>query len=90
VGSFDVDPASQASGWASAFARQCQDALDELTFLTPWTLLPPTSPDKRNDFGGLDEIPTLNELAGFEGEWLPAIEDRLSSEATPEGKQAFE
>ena len=87
VGSFDVDPASQASGWASAFARQCQDALDELTFLTPWTLLPPTSPDKRNDFGGLDEIPTLNELAGFEGEWLPAIEDRLSSEATPEGKK---
>ncbi|MGA8020304.1 MAG: glucoamylase family protein [Desulfobacterales bacterium] len=84
VGSFDADPESQASGWSRAFARQCQDALDELTFLTPWTLLPPTSPDGRIDFGGLDEIPTLHELAGFEGEWLPAIEDRLGSEATPE------
>jgi cyclic beta-1,2-glucan synthetase len=29
--------------WASAFARQCQDALDELTFLAPWTLLPAAS-----------------------------------------------
>jgi len=84
VGSLDADPARQASVWARAFARQCQDALDELTFLTPWALLPPTSPDRRNDFGGLDEIPTLRELAGFEGEWLPAIEDRLGSEATSE------
>ena len=84
VGGLDSDPASQASGWARAFARQCRDALDELTFLTPWTLPPPTSPDGRNDFGGLDKIPTLRELAGFEGEWLPAIEARLDSEAIPE------
>ena len=84
VGSLDADPASQASGWARTFARQCQDALDELTFLTPWAVLPPPSPDSFNGFRGLDEIPTLRELAGFEGEWLPAIEERLNSEATPE------
>jgi cellobiose phosphorylase len=83
AGSLEADPTSQANGWARAFARQCQDALDELTFLTPWALLP-TSPDRLNNFRGLDEIPTLRELAGFEGEWLPAIEDRLGSEATPE------
>jgi cellobiose phosphorylase len=83
AGCLDADPASQANWWARAFARQCQDALDELTFLTPWAFLP-TSPDGLNNFRGLDEIPTLRELAGFEEEWLPAIEDRLGSEATPE------
>ena len=83
VGSLEADPTSQASGWARAFSRQCQGALDELTFLTPWALPPPTSPDGRNDFGGLEDIPTLRELAGFEGKWLPAIEDRLGSGATP-------
>ena len=30
-------PESQAVRWANALARQCQSALDELTFLTPWT-----------------------------------------------------
>jgi len=83
VGSLDGDPESQAKGWAHALARQCQAALDELSFLAPWTLLP-KSPDRPGDFRGLDEIPTLRELARFEVEWLPAIEDRLGSAATPE------
>ena len=84
VGSLDADPASQASGWARAFARQCQDALGELAFLTPWAVLPPPSPDSLNGFRGLDEIPTLRQLSDFQEEWLPAIEERLNSEATPE------
>jgi cellobiose phosphorylase len=83
VDSLEADAESQAMGWARALARQCQGTLDELTFLAPWTLLP-TSPDRPNNFRGLDEIPTLRELAGFEGEWLPALGDRLGSEATPE------
>jgi cellobiose phosphorylase len=83
VGSLDADPASQANRWAGAFARQCQDALDELMFLAPWTSLL-TCPGRLSDFRGLDEIPTLRELAGFEAELLPGIEDRLGSEATPE------
>jgi cellobiose phosphorylase len=83
VDSLKADAGSQAMGWARALARQCQGTLDELTFLAPWTLLP-TSPDRLNNFRGLDEIPTLRELAGFEREWLPAIEDRLGSEAAPE------
>jgi cyclic beta-1,2-glucan synthetase len=82
VGSLDADPASRASEWARAFARQCLGALDELTFLTPWALLP-TSPNRRNDFSGLDEIPTLRELTRFEVELLPTIEDCLGSEVTP-------
>ena len=86
LSSLDADPEiseSGVKGWARAFARQCQDALDELTFLTPWTLLPDAS-DSLNGFGGLDEIPTLRELAGFEGKWLPAIEGLLGAEATSE------
>ena len=43
--------------WALAFAGQCQDALDELIFLNPPTV------------SGIDEIPTLRELAGT---WQPA------------------
>ncbi len=82
----DSDPAGPAAGWARAFARQCGDVLDELAFLTPWTVLP-GSPDGMYDLGGLDEIPTLRELAGFEEKWLPVIEDRLGSETNPEEKE---
>ena len=48
--SLTADPESEAQWWASAFARQCQDALDELTFLAP---------------DALEEIPTLRQLANF-------------------------
>jgi cellobiose phosphorylase len=86
VGSLDADPESQAEWWARALARQCQGALDELTFLAPWIVLP--SPDNRlGELRGLDEIPTLRELAGLEVELLPAIEDRLGSSATPEERE---
>ena len=39
--------------------------------------------------GGLDEIPTLRELAGFAEDRLPAIEHRLGSDATPEEREWF-
>jgi len=82
-GSLDADPESQAKWWAHAFARQCQGALDELTFLAPWTLLM-ASQNRVSDFRGIDKIPTLRELARHEVELLPAIEARLGSDATPE------
>ena len=49
----DSDRESKAKWWALAFAGQCQDAIDELTFLNPPTV------------SGIDEIPTLRELAGL-------------------------
>ena len=86
VRSLDADPESQASWWARALARQCRDALDELTFLAPWTLLP-ASPDKLSEFPGIGEIPTLRELASLEVELLPAIEHRLGSGGNARGKR---
>ena len=86
VGSLDADPESSesgAKGWARAFARQCQGALDELTFLAPWILLP-AFPNRLSDFRGIDEIPTLRELARFDVELLPAIDQRFGSDVTPE------
>jgi cyclic beta-1,2-glucan synthetase len=80
--SLETDPGSQTMGWTHALARQCQSALDELTFLVPWTLLQ-ASPDRLSGFSRLDEVPTLRELARFEVELLPAIEDRLGSGTTP-------
>jgi cellobiose phosphorylase len=49
------DAESEARWWVSAFARQCQDALDELTFLAP---------------DALEEIPTLRQLASLAGDVL--------------------
>ncbi|MDP2974631.1 MAG: hypothetical protein Q8N45_00310, partial [Anaerolineales bacterium] len=46
-----ADHENPAGWWARAFARQCRDALHELTFLAP-----STAP-------GIDEIPTLRDLA---------------------------
>ena len=45
-----------------ALARQCQDALDELTLLAPWTELL-SAQNSPEDFPDLDKIPTLRELA---------------------------
>ena len=69
--------------WAGAFARQCRDALDELTFLAPWTLLR-ASLDKLSEFPVIGEIPTLRQLAKLEVDLLPAIEPRLALAVTPE------
>jgi cellobiose phosphorylase len=82
----EADSESQAKWWARALVRQCQGALDELTFLAPWTLLP-ASQNRLSDFRGIDEIPTLRELARLELELLPAIEHRLGSDATPEERE---
>jgi cyclic beta-1,2-glucan synthetase len=82
VNGVDSDPESQAKWWALAFARQCQDAIDELTFLAPWTALPP-SPKRFSDLPGIFDIPTLRELARLELELLPATKHRLGLDATP-------
>ena len=81
VEALDADPESQLKWWARAFAGQCRDALDELTFLAPWTELL-SSQNNLGDFPDLDEIPTLRELAALEVKLLPAIDHRLSSAAT--------
>jgi len=78
----DADPKSQALWWADALGRQCRDALDELAFLTPWTVLSPPS-NRLSALRGSDTIPTLRELARLEEELLLAIEQRLGSDATP-------
>jgi cyclic beta-1,2-glucan synthetase len=80
--SIDADNESQAQWWAYALVRQCQDALDELRFLAPWPVLP-SSQNRLSEFCGIDHIPTLCELAKFEEDLLPAIEQRLGSDATP-------
>jgi hypothetical protein len=65
VRSLDADPESQLRWWAQSLLRQCRDALDELTFLAPWTLLG-ASLDKLSEFPGIGEIPTLRQLANLE------------------------
>ena len=82
-----TEPESEAKWWARALARQCRGALDELTLLAPWTLLP-AAPAGCNaglsDFPGIGEIPTLRELARLEEELLPVLARRLDADATPE------
>lgn len=89
VESLDADPGiseSGVKGWAGALARQCQDALDDLTFLAPWSLSS-APPNGFGDFPSMDEVPTLRQLARFDVELLPTIEDRLGPEATVEERE---
>jgi cellobiose phosphorylase len=81
--SLDADPENQAKWWALALARQCRDALDELTFLVPW-IFQPTSPDKLSEVPALDEIPTFRELARLGLELPPAVRNQLGSESLSE------
>lgn len=81
---FTSDPNSQLSWWVNAFERQCRDARDELTLLTPWiSLLTPH--DSLLDFPALNKIPTLKELAVMEEKLLPEIVPHLSQINIPEG-----
>lgn len=73
---------ADASWWARALVRQCRAAHNELTVLAPWLWLP-SAPSGLNDFPGINEIPTLRELANDDNALLPAIEQRLDN-ATPE------
>ena len=50
AGSLTGDPEDEANWWAGAFARQCQDALDELKLLVS---------------DSIEEIPTLRQLASL-------------------------
>ncbi len=72
---------SDANWWARTLARQCRAALDELTFLAPWLLLPAAS-SGLSDYPDIGEIPTLRELAKLEVEWLPTTKRRLDADAT--------
>jgi cyclic beta-1,2-glucan synthetase len=86
----EADPESSESGekkeWTRALARQGQAALDDLMFLAPWIALP-AFPNRIRGFRGLEEIPTLRELAGFDGELWPAIDLRFGSDVTPEERE---
>jgi cyclic beta-1,2-glucan synthetase len=83
IEALDADTESQLRWWARAFARQCRDALDDLTHLAPWTDLF-SSQNSLGDFPDIEEIPTLRELAALEIKLLPAIEQQLSSAASSE------
>ncbi|PKN34158.1 MAG: cyclic beta 1-2 glucan synthetase [Deltaproteobacteria bacterium HGW-Deltaproteobacteria-19] len=71
---FDANPESQAAWWMRAFAGQCRAALDELTFLAPWTALSLSS-RVLGDIPGLGDIPTLRRLADFDKTLLPEVAD---------------
>ena len=78
-----LDPVANAEAhrWAHAVARQCRDALAELTLLAPWIGLPATAEMLRL-FPELDRIPTLRTLTRLEGEWLPEIDAQLGPNAS--------
>ncbi|MEN6317825.1 MAG: glucoamylase family protein [Syntrophaceae bacterium] len=86
VHSFD-DPESQAAWWAQALADQSHAALDELTFLATWTVLP-FSLKVLGDFPCLSEIPTLRTLADLDNELLPEMADRLAG--APEERERLD
>ncbi len=83
VRSLAAGPESEVKWWASAMARQCRSALDELTFLAPWTALPAV-PDRLSDFKVIGVIPTLSELARLDKELPGAISHPQEASATPE------
>ena len=65
----------EAEWWADALARQCRSALDELTFLAPWLVLP-AGPRRLAGLLPAARIPTLRELSRLAADLLPAIEQR--------------
>ncbi len=56
------DGKARHEGWAQALARQCREALDELSFLAP-RQVQPSAPGAKEAFADSAAIPTLRELA---------------------------
>ncbi len=84
--------------WMKALEKQCCDYLDELSFYSPWILLPPEIPGMwengdaeqkqrldllRKELTLLDEIPVLREAARLELKFLPLIDLILENFALP-------
>ncbi len=83
----DAPPESEANRWHQALTDQCRGALDELTLLAPWSALS-AAPHRFSGLAdrveGMVEIPSLRQLARLETQWLPAIEQWLDADTTPE------
>ena len=78
-------PVGGPTAWAHSLVRQCNDALDEIIFLAPWTTLL-SSENGPRDFHGIDGVRTLRQLSNLEADLLPEIENRLALRMTPEEK----
>ncbi len=65
--------------WAQILARQCRAALDELTYLAPWLLLPP-APAGLEEIPAPGPIPSLRGLARLDESWLPLIDTHLQTQ----------
>ena len=72
-------PESQAVRWADALLHQCQAALEDLNFLTPWTAVA-NLPDELNGFQ-FNKIPTLRELATWDLESLSGLQHSHNADA---------
>jgi cyclic beta-1,2-glucan synthetase len=71
----DANPDRDAVWWANALNAQCQDALEELLFLAPWTVDGASQP-AFEAVPGLDRIMTLRELAALESTLKPVLAAR--------------
>jgi cellobiose phosphorylase len=62
VNAFTADREEPYTIWANNLSRQCQRALDELKYLTPW-ILHPFSSEIQDKYPEINFIPTLREIA---------------------------
>jgi cyclic beta-1,2-glucan synthetase len=76
----------QLIGWARALENQCREALNELSFLAPWTkMLAPA--EWIGDFPELGTIPTLRQLARIHTNLAATFEQRLIDNTNPENAE---
>lgn len=66
----DESSSAEVNWWAKKLVEQCTQALEELTFLAPWTAVPHLSLLTKPD---LDAMPTLRQLARLESCLLPSV-----------------
>ncbi len=69
----DLRPDDETSWWADAFATQCQRWLEELDHLAPWVVLSAHG----SSTAGMDDVPTLGEVARLELALSPGVEATL-------------
>ncbi len=86
VNGLEPGPERPGQWWAHALARQCQNALDDLLFVAPWVTLS-VAQNPGSDIRGLDQIPTLREVATLAGRLAAVIGGAGTSDAPARGHE---
>jgi cyclic beta-1,2-glucan synthetase len=86
----DTGSSAEGAFWAAALARQCNALRDELIHFAPWLEIPAAPAEISGCLPGGGPIPTLRELAAFDGAAPPIVARMRLAGISTEARALFD